>query len=198
MPQPLPPGGKSIIAIKFAYNIIDGTKIRARTGYERFKENENLITSLEASFEQRIAQGVAQLAQQHIEIRRAARSDDARLDDFFAAHFGDGWRFEAEMALRNHPPTLHLALRDGRILGFGAHSTQNREWGFFGPMGTAPECEGLGIGRVLLWLCLEDLRRAGHTTAVIPWVGPVSFYARHAASRVERVFWRYRLPLNSK
>ena len=38
LPQPLGPGAKSTIALKFAFNIIDGTKIRARTGYELFKD----------------------------------------------------------------------------------------------------------------------------------------------------------------
>jgi hypothetical protein len=38
LPQPLGPGAKSTIAIKFAFNIIDGTRIRARTGHEKFKD----------------------------------------------------------------------------------------------------------------------------------------------------------------
>ena len=42
LPQPLGPGGKSTIAIKFAFNIIDGTRIRARTGYERFKDGNSM------------------------------------------------------------------------------------------------------------------------------------------------------------
>jgi hypothetical protein len=42
LPQPLGPGAKSTIAIKFAFNIVDGTKIRARTGYERFKDGNHI------------------------------------------------------------------------------------------------------------------------------------------------------------
>jgi hypothetical protein len=63
-------------------------------------------------------------------------------------------------------------------------------------MGTAPQAQGKSIGRVLLWRCLNDLRDAGHRTAVIPWVGPIGFYARHAGCQVDRVFWRYRLTIN--
>jgi anti-anti-sigma regulatory factor len=59
-------------------------------------------------------------------------------------------------------------------------------------MGTAPEAEGHGLGRVLLHRCLADLYAAGHGKAVIPWVGPISFYARHCGARVDRVFWRFR------
>ncbi len=160
-------------------------------GYRRFAEASNMLADLSREFETHSA--IAELSAQGVTIRRADPADRPLLDAFFAAHFGEGWRYEAELAFENAPPSLHLALREGRIIGFSAHSTQNRELGFFGPMGTAPECRGLGVGRVLLWLCLNDLRDAGHTTAVIPWVGPISFYHRWAGCRVERVFWRYRL-----
>jgi GNAT superfamily N-acetyltransferase len=160
-------------------------------GYERFGETANLTVDLTRPYE--TADALRSLAARGVEIRRAQLSDSALLDGFFDAHFGDGWRYEAELALRNDPPSLHVAFRDGRIIAFSAHSTQNRELGFFGPMGTAPDSRGLGLGRVLLWLCLNDLREAGHRTAVIPWVGPITFYHRWAGCRVERIFWRYRL-----
>jgi mycothiol synthase len=64
-------------------------------------------------------------------------------------------------------------------------------------MGTTPPCRGLGIGRILLWRCLNDLRDAGHETAVIPWVGPIGFYSRHCDCVLERVFWRYRIALTT-
>lgn len=162
-----------------------------RLGFERFKDCVNLRADLSRHFDTSVEE--ERLAGKDIEIRRARPDDDPLLDAFFAEHFGDDWRFEAGLGMYNEPPGLHLALRDGRIIAFSAHSTQNREWGFFGPMGTAPEARGLGIGRVLLWHCLNDLRDAGHPTSVIPWVGPITFYQRWAGCRVERVFWRYRL-----
>ena len=97
--------------------------------------------------------------------------------------------------MRNDPPAMHLAVADGRIIAFSGHSSQNREWGFFGPMGTTPAARGKGVGQVLLRRCLNDLRDAGHTTAVIPWVGPIGFYSRYCNCRVDRVFWRYRKTL---
>lgn len=162
-----------------------------RLGFERFKDCVNLTADLSERFDPSAEQ--QRLAGVGVEIRRARLADDALLDAFFAAHFGEDWRFEAGLAMDNDPPGLHLALRDGRIIAFSAHSSQNREWGFFGPMGTAPDARGLGLGRVLLWHCLNDLRDAGHRTAVIPWVGPIAFYQQWCGARVERVFWRYRL-----
>lgn len=164
-----------------------------RRGFERFRDCVNLTADLSQHFD--TAAEEQRLAAAGITVRRAAADDDGLLAAFFAEHFGDDWRFEASLAMNNGPPTLHLALEEDRIIAFSAHSTQNREWGFFGPMGTAPAARGLGLGRVLLWHCLNDMRAAGHRTAVIPWVGPIAFYQQWANCRVERVFWRYRLPL---
>ena len=159
-------------------------------GFARFKDCVNLQADLNSTFETAVDE--ARLEKTGITVRRAERSDDGLLDTFFAEHFGADWRLEAELAMRNNPHTLHLALKEGRIIAFSAHSGQNREWGFFGPMGTAPQARGTGVGRVLLWHCLNDLRNAGHRTSVIPWVGPIGVYSRHGPCRVKRVFWRYR------
>jgi len=166
-----------------------------RLGFERFKDCANLTAELSGRFD--TVPDERRLAAENIEIRRARPDDDPLLDAFFAEHFGEDWRFEVSLAMGNDPPTLHLALREGRIIAFSAHSTQNREWGFFGPMGTAPAARGQGLGRVLLRRCLNDMRDAGHRTSVIPWVGPIAFYHRWCGARVERVFWRYRMRVQS-
>jgi GNAT superfamily N-acetyltransferase len=164
-----------------------------RCGFERFGDCSNLTSDITGNLatedEERRLRDVG------VEVRRASPIDRPLLDAFFAAHFGPDWRLEAELSLNNDPPALHQALRGGQVIAFAAHSTQNREWGFFGPMGTAPDARGLGVGRVLLLRCLHDLQRAGHRTAVIPWVGPISIYARCVPTVVERVFWRYRQAL---
>jgi len=162
-------------------------------GFERFKDCVNLTADLSERFDTSAEE--QRLTAAGIEVRRARPDDDGLLDAYFSEHFGEDWRFEAGLAMDIDPPGLHLALKEGHIIAFSAHSTQNREWGFFGPMGTAPEARGLGVGRVLLWHCLNDMRDAGHRTAVIPWVGPIAFYQQWAGCRVERIFWRYRLRL---
>lgn len=164
-------------------------------GFQRGRDCANLRTDLAGRFD--VASDEAELRRAAIEIRRARRDADDRalLAAFFAQDFGDDWRYEANLAMELGPPALHLAIQSDRIIAFSAHSTQNREWGFFGPMGTTPAARGKGVGRVLLRRCLNDLFDAGHCTAVIPWVGPISFYHRWAGSVVERVFWRYSLAL---
>ncbi len=164
-----------------------------KRGFQRFRDCVNLVGRLDEPFD--TSADIERLEAAGLEIRRAIASDGPLLDAYFLREFGDDWRMEAGLALASDPPALHLALKNGAVVAFSAHSTQNREWGFFGPMGTSPETRGLGIGRVLLHLCLNDLRDAGHKSAVIPWVGPIPFYSHHAGCTVDRVFWRYRLHL---
>jgi mycothiol synthase len=159
-------------------------------GFERFKDCVNMIADLSETFPTEGEE--TRLAKIGITVRRAREEDNALLDEFFARDFGADWRLEAELARKNDPPALHIAVKDDHMIAFSAHSGQNREWGFFGPMGTTPEARGTGIGRVLLWYCLNDIRAAGHKTSVIPWVGPIGFYSRYCPCRVDRVFWRYR------
>jgi GNAT superfamily N-acetyltransferase len=161
-----------------------------KRGFQRFRDCVNMIGRLDETFD--TSADTKRLEAAGLEIRRASASDGPLLDAYFSSEFGDDWRMEAGLALANDPPALHLALKDGAVIAFSAHSTQNREWGFFGPMGTSPETRGLGIGRLLLQLCLNDLRDVGHKTSVIPWVGPIPFYSHHAGCTVDRVFWRYR------
>lgn len=79
------------------------------------------------------------------------------------------------------------------VLGFAAYGSSRPSW--FGPMGTTPAAQGLGIGGVLLRRCLRDQRAAGYERAEIGWVGPVPFYASNSGARIERVFFLYRKQL---
>jgi mycothiol synthase len=95
------------------------------------------------------------------------------------------------VALGNHPVSVHVAVVDGIVKAFSAHSANNTGTGWFGPMGTHPDLRGKGVGSILLKRCLEDLKHAGHSQAIIPWVGPIAFYSHFCGAVVDRVFWRY-------
>ena len=158
-------------------------------GYEPAGEAVNMDVDLAAEA-WNTADAEAALAGQGVGVRRATPADAPALRAFLDAHW-PAWNAEVSAALANRPPTLHLALRGGALLGFSAHDANNRGTGWFGPMGTAPEARGLGIGGVLCRRCLRDLAEAGHARATIPWVAPVGFYAHHAGAHVARVFHRF-------
>jgi len=49
--------------------------------------------------------------------------------------------------------------------------------------------QGRGLGRILLFRCMDDLKQMGHEKAEICWTGPISFYARTAGAVMSRIFW---------
>ncbi|NUP54037.1 MAG: GNAT family N-acetyltransferase [Catenulispora sp.] len=168
-------------------------------GYERLLDGTNMLVDLAAATEDGLLATDAderRLAALGVEIRRGEPKDEEPLREWVEGEFGGSWAAECAMALRNEPPTLHLAVRDGAFLGFAAHSAQRIP--VFGPMGTDEAARGLGIGAVLLRRCLADQRDAGVAVAEIGWVGPVRFYSRAVGARLGRVFWTYEKAVHDK
>ncbi|MGC4894942.1 GNAT family N-acetyltransferase [Micromonospora sp. DT31] len=133
------------------------------------------------------------LAAQGVTVRRAEPADVPALTVFARGTFGGAWDGELAASVGRPEAGAHLAERDGQILGFAAYGSSRPSW--FGPMGTAPAAEGLGIGGLLLRRCLRDQAAAGLRSAQIGWVGPVPFYSGTAGARIERVFFLYRKTL---
>ncbi|MDE5420399.1 GNAT family N-acetyltransferase [Labilibaculum sp. DW002] len=165
-----------------------------RMGFNRFMDTSNLVVNLsdrEWSDEKKIST----LKSDDIEICRATIENKDELMDFVAEEW-KLWQFELAMAYKSDPIAIHVAKLKGKIKAFSAHSANNKGLPWFGPMGTHPDLRGKGIGKVLLYRCLEDLKNLGYKTAIIPWVGPIDFYSHHAGAVVERVFWRYEKKLS--
>ena len=139
------------------------------------------------------AEAEERLAKAGITVRRAALADVPSLVDFALTNFGSGWAGEITHSVGRERAGCHVAVGgDGGILGFAAYGSRP---GWFGPMGTTPAAQGLGIGSVLLRRCLADQRAAGQETVQIGWVGPLPFYSGVVGARVERVFFLYRKQL---
>lgn len=165
-------------------------------GYARIGETYNLLVDL-SSHEFQTKERIEQLRSEQIEVKRLDNSDSAGLRSFLEA-FWPAWVAEVGVAERNDPRSVHVAVKSGEVVGFSAYDANNLGTGWFGPMGTHPDCRGMGIGEVLLKLCLQDIKQQGHQAAIIPWVGPIKFYSRHANARIDRVFYRYEKKLQSR
>ncbi len=125
-----------------------------------------------------------------VTVRRAAGDDRPGLGRLLDAEW-PGWHPEVDRSLAHDPAAVHLAVRDGAVLGFAAHSASHAGLGWFGPMGTAPAARGLGVGAVLLRRCLADLRDAGHARATIAWAAALPFYRQTVGATVARRYRRF-------
>jgi len=160
-----------------------------RMGFKRFGDTSNLTVDLDQSDWLTVEEEKALLSH-GIEIKRPAISDRHSVINFVKEEWAL-WTNEIEMAFKDDSPSIHVAYLQGKIKAFSAHNGNNKGTGWFGPMGTHPDLRGKGIGSILLKRCLRDMKAWGQKTSVIPWVGPIDFYAHHANARVDRVFWRY-------
>ncbi|WP_174536258.1 GNAT family N-acetyltransferase [Micromonospora chalcea] len=163
-----------------------------RLGYRQDRTAWNMTADLsEGSVALRPTEAAEQrLAGRGVTVRRATPDDLPALAAFARSTFGGTWDGELAGSVGRPDAGVHLAERDGEILGFAAYGSARPSW--FGPMGTAPAAEGSGIGGVLLRRCLRDQAAAGIGAAQIGWVGPVPFYSNAAGARIERVFFLYR------
>jgi hypothetical protein len=117
-----------------------------------------------------------------IVIRRAFSFEITPVREFILQHFGTGWADEVTPCFSQHPVSLYLAIRAGRIVGFGAYEATQRN--FFGPTGVAEAERGAGIGKALLVACMWGLREMGYAYGVIGGAGPVAFYEKTVGAQV--------------
>lgn len=167
-----------------------------RRGYVKIGMNMNMEVTLPDHPMSSLEAGMMTSASgASFHVWRASTDDRDRVIQLIERYW-PAWRGEVGMALENRPLSVHVAQSaarpgpDADLAAFAAFDSNNRGTGWFGPMGTAPEWEGHGLGRTLLLRCLEDIRQQGHPKATIPWVGPVGFYHEAVGAQVSRVFMR--------
>lgn len=125
---------------------------------------------------------VSQLREQGVIIRRAQSFEISQVREFILTHFGVGWADEVTPCYSRQPISLYIAIRDGKVIGFGAYEATRRA--FFGPTGVAEAERGQGIGKALLLACLRGLAEMGYVYGIIGGAGPVDFYASAVGATV--------------
>ena len=104
-------------------------------------------------------------APKEIRIFRPMTPDRKFVTDFVRENFGGQWASECETAFFDFPVRMWVAADGKEIVGFACYECTCR--GFFGPTGVAPAYRRKGIGKLLLWHCLEGLKELGYAYAVI-------------------------------
>jgi len=160
-----------------------------KMGFKHIGEAVNMTVDLEKS-NWETTEDIKNLKNENIEISRATNADKEELIEFISEEW-ILWQNELELAYKSNPIAIFIARLNGKIKAFSAYNGNNVGTGWFGPMGTHPDLRGNGIGKVLLYNCLADIKSSGLTESTIPWVAPISFYSHYADAKISRVFWRY-------
>jgi GNAT superfamily N-acetyltransferase len=111
-----------------------------------------------------------------IVIRRPLGAEKSLTVEWVRQRFGSGWASEVDVSFSYQPVTCFIAVEKGSILGFACYDSAYRN--FFGPTGVDESAQGKGIGKVLLFSCLEAMREQGYAYAIIGGAGPVDFYRK--------------------
>ena len=111
-----------------------------------------------------------------ITTRRALAPEKHKVIAWIMQNFSDAWASEAEVAFARQPVSCFIAIRQKVIVGFACHDATCPN--FFGPTGVEANERKLGIGKALLFNCLEAMKQQGYGYAIIGGVGPAEFYAK--------------------
>ncbi len=109
-------------------------------------------------------------------LRRARAYERHIVAAWAGKHFSPKWESEVKIAFSRQPVTCYIATKDKEILGFACYETSAR--GFYGPTGVSEEARGTGIGKALLFKCMEGLKDLGYVYGIIGGVGPREFYEK--------------------
>ncbi len=123
------------------------------------------------------------LARRGIVFRPLRHEDEPVLRPWIHENWGHSWAIEACNSLKNDPVTSHVAVNDGRIVGFATYDVMALTSGF-GPTGVEERMRGLGLGKILLFRCLEDMKKRGDRHCEVTWVGPISYYSHTVGARI--------------
>lgn len=113
--------------------------------------------------------------------------------DFNQREFDPDWTRAIRDALKSGVPMSHVFIcRHGdRVVGFCIYGGYDGVGERFGPFGVAESLRGTGLGKVLLYRCLEQMRHDGLHGAWFLWTGerePAGHLYRRAGFTVSRRF----------
>lgn len=125
------------------------------------------------------------------QLMRATSQDLGELYEFVKSNFpSQVWPEEVKLSFNFNPPTTFLAKNaSGKIVGWATHS--NFYPGSFGPTGVLTQLHGQGVGKELLYWCLDDIKSSGLNTCTIMWVegDTRKFYSKAAGAYIHPIYY---------
>ena len=146
-------------------------------GYSKKSETVSYEINLERFYYlRRVSRIEDKLRSDGVVFRRAEGNEAERVSKWVGERFGPFWRLESLYAFRHKPPSIWVAEQSGELVGFSVYLRMGRNE--FGPIGVDPGKRGSGIGTVLMFKSLYDLKQLGYRYAVIPWTSHLFFYTQ--------------------
>ncbi|MEW5816697.1 MAG: GNAT family N-acetyltransferase, partial [Spirochaetota bacterium] len=136
-----------------------------KLGFRKYSETYNMVVEL--------SDGVFQADYDDtnsktpgFQVRRVSEGTKEKFLDFMHVYF-PGWQYEASNMLTGEEITAFIGLKGDEIAGFSGYDGNNLGTGWFGPIGVRDDYRGMGLGSILLKVCLNDMKKH-YTKAVIP------------------------------
>lgn len=112
---------------------------------------------------------------------------------FTYEHFGADWSRAVRDALLRGAGLHHvlIARRNAEVVGFCLYGAYDQAAERFGPFGVRADMRGLGLGKLLLYDCLQRMQASGLHTAYFMWTGeddPAGHLYRRTGFQVTRRF----------
>ena len=130
-----------------------------RHGWRRTSDAVNMRVELQPH-DWTTAAHEARLEGDGFTVRRLAPEDRDAFSAWLATTWNSAWQYEALLSYTNDPISTFVAMHDNTIIAFATYGITPYMYGF-GPTGTEPTLQGRGIGRVLFFRCMQDLKDDG-------------------------------------
>ena len=159
-------------------------------GFEKCGESYNMDVELSKS-DWSTVELEEKLAKDGVVCRRLRVEETERLVDWITEQgYRAGWQYQTTKAAGKKPAAVFIAEKADEILGFAAYDGLRP--GYLGPMATAKNLRGGGIGSVTYLKCLQSMKEVGYKVCHINAVSPLAFYSKASNAKVSRIFWHWK------
>jgi ribosomal protein S18 acetylase RimI-like enzyme len=157
-------------------------------GYNKVSEAVDYVIDLSEFVESDLIESWREsIRSQGYEVKTPSRDEMESVVSWVMDTFGPAWKHETLQAFRHDPPSVFIAKKGDKIVGFSVYSALELDW--FGPIGVAEDERHNKIGTILLYQCLKEMKLEGLKTAVIPWTSHLFFYANVPTIRKIKYYW---------
>ena len=118
-----------------------------------------------------------------VQIRRAMAPDKFRVVEWVKQNSGMNAAGECEACFAHTPVSMYIAVRGKEIIGYACYDAIAPD--FFGPTRVSRTEQGKGIGKALLFHCLQAMKEKGYAYAVIGSVTGAKIFYEKTVNAIE-------------